>query len=607
MSAPQSVDLSSRDARRFVTALVLLTALVTWLRFTGIGFQLPVATVNDERVYFEHIAAFESGVPEPAALPRAGFYPYFVSRLAHATWNPTDVEPIDVEGHQAVASALHLHIRTVVAILSLLAIPGMWMIARAFVDRRTAFLATAFTAASPFVQCYAQEGRPHAVVFALILMTLGVALRLGRQPTFLHAAGAAIGAGLAIATLQSAFLLLAPIGVAIVVAPRIGIGRRIAYAVLTAACVALAVRLGYPFLFLDAIDREVQRGHSLLGEAAMGLDLFDGSGFFVLLHGLWTYEAIPIAGLGVGLIALAIRATKSHSSRDSLAVRDETDRRSVGAGTSSGRVRDIARNILAPSTWSPRTRSLVIAGVFFVPYFLAFGAYAQTKPRYALMLVPVLALAAATVLVPGAERKRLLVRWIPAAIVLLAQFATVTRFALVRARPDTSAEAARWIERHMPQAATFHMFRGDDLPLLRIPERRLELAGTFFGSHSPWLQHQSTLGPGPFDAAGRDISTLKARNQQELESELAARDVEHVVWRDLGNPDRPNLRAAREMIARRGTLIATFRPCRDEDPRPFIPREETYDFPIEGFWIGRLWRAERVGRVTEIWQLDRSR
>jgi hypothetical protein len=102
-------------------------------------------------------------------------------------------------------------------------------------------------------------------------------------------------------------------------------------------------------------------------------------------------------------------------------------------------------------------------------------------------------------------------------------------------------------------------------------------------------------------------STVDARNREQLESELDASDFEYLVWRDLGNPNRPNLRAAHAAIQERGVLVATFRPCRDEDPRPFVPREETHDFPVEGFWLGRLWRAERVGRVTEIWKLDRSR
>lgn len=609
MSASPAVDPTSRsDARRWLIALFVLTVLVTWLRFTGLAFQLPVATINDERVYYEQLEAFASDAPEPAALPRAGFYPHLVSRIAHATWTPNNAQPIDVEGHLVAASAIHRHIRVVVALFSLLAIPGMWMLARAFVDRRTAFLATAFTAASPFVQVYAQEGRPHGVVFALVLVTLGFALRLGREPTFANVIGAAIGASLAIATLQSALLLLAPIAAAIIVAPGIRMPSRFAYAVVTAACVALAFRLGYPFLFLASVDPEIQRGHSLLGEAGMGLDWFDGSGFLVLLQGLWTYEAIPIAAFGVGLIAIGFRAATSRaSSTDSIAAARDPEKRGAGTTTILGRVRGFIRIVRSPRTASPTARSLAIAGAFFVPYVLAFGAYEESKPRYALLLVPLVALAAAIVLVPRTDRGTSLARWIPASIFLVAQSATVARFALVRARPDTNSEAARWIERELPAEAKIALLRGDDLPLLRLPARRREFAGRYFGSHSPWLQYQASLGPSPADAAARDLATVDARTAEQLDAELDAGDADYFVWRDLGNPNRPNLRAAREAIASRGQLLATFRPCRDEDPRPFIPREETHDFPVEGFWLGRLWRAERVGRVTEIWKLSQRR
>lgn len=586
---------------RWWALVVVIVALGALIRETGLGFTLPTTVFVDERVYIEQIEAFESGAPNPAELPRAGFYPHLVARLAYATWRPQPCEALDVAGHLECASALHLHVRRIVAWMSLLAIPGTWLLVRAFASRATALIATAIAATSLLAQCYGQQGRPHAAFLGCLPLALALAVHLQRHPSVARALAAGGAAALALATLQSALFLLAPIAVAIALVRNIGWRRRLVlFACAMVPCV-LAFAWAYPFLFVEQIDFDIQRGHGLLGEARWGLRLLSGRGFGVLADALWSYEPVGFVALltGIALAAWAglrsMRACKSARSAANMA---------EGARASSAQ--GVARRAWSPASWNDTARSAAVVAAFLVPYLLAFGLYKGTVPRYALPLVPFVAGWTAWMLTPRRARARAWTAWVPALVVVAVQAAFVAQFARVRAQPDTLAEAARWIERELPASVRLALFPGDDLPLLRRLGQRQVLAGKVFAPHEPWLAYQSRLGSGPWDAEARDVTVLSPRVEL-LDAELRTSGVEYVVLRTYGNPRRGDLERARDALARCGSLRATFRAIDDDDPRPFVPRDQLDQFPREAFWLGRLVRAERVGQIVEVWRIEPGR
>lgn len=637
-----SVSPDPRDTRRTRVAWALVAWLVlavAWLRETGLSFQLPTTVLADERVYLEQIEAFESGVENPATLPRAGFYPHLPARLAWATWRATHASPAsvpvasdarDVAAHLERSAELHVHVRRTIAWLSLLAIPAAYVLARssrprappasasptesratttiprtattssssrtedaapvepAFGTRRVALVTSALVATSVLAEIYGQEGRPHAAFLAPLALAIAAAIELRRRPTFVLALACGLAVGFGLAILQSGIFLLGPVVAALALAERVSLRRRLELFVAVLLPVVAAFVWAYPFLFVEVVDPNVQVGHGLLGEGRVGWNLITGNGFLVLLDALWSYE--PLAFLAVVVAAF-------------LGVRAWTRR-----GT-----RAVFHSLSRPREWNDSQRTCAIVCAFLVPYVVLFGLYERTFPRYALALLPFTAWGIARALTGrdagdvGSSRRdrwrRLASSTGPAVAAIVFQGLLVVQLARVRAAPDTVAEAAAWIERELPRDVRIGVLRNDDLPLLRRPERRELLVGTVFAPHQPWLAYQAKLGLGPWDEHARDVVAIRAARGEDTTSRLSNDGIRYVVLRASGNPWRADIERVHARITRGATLRATFRAIDDDDERPFVPRDQPDAFPREAFWIGRLWRAERVGPVVRIWEL----
>ncbi len=116
-----------------------------------------------------------------------------------------------------------------------------------------------------------------------------------------------------------------------------------------------------------------------------------------------------------------------------------------------------------------RTPRDLILLAFPVPYFLVIGSWSSRFERYALPLLPFLALWAAVCLVAVAGRLRerwpgFLGRWRPGVVVAVAacllvapELARVGYFHVLLSRPDTRVLATEWIEREIPLGSRIAM------------------------------------------------------------------------------------------------------------------------------------------------------
>lgn len=590
-------------ARWEFAAIGILIAFVAVVRFVGIGFQLPISGLADERVYIEHIAAFQSGAPDPAALPGAAAYPYLVSKIALATWHAPVCTNADVADHLATASSLAVRIRRVVAALSLLAIPGMWLLVRRFSSGPMALVATALCSTSLFGQVFAQQGRPHGAVFGLSLVALGLAVWVQRRPTFVLAALAGIAAALSFATLQSGLALLVPVVVAIVLGRGIGLGRRCALLATAVVPTWIALRWAYAFLFVEHIDRRVQPGHSLIGEGVFSLQLLEGSGFGTMARALWVYDPILVVASALGFVAVIVFAIRSARARR----RGANPSSSSSTISTESAIQDSRRawlRLVDPRSWSDSVRAAVVVASYIVPYVILFGFYRLTFARYALPLVPFLAWGAAWLLTPRRARVGTWYAWIPAVLVLGTQSILVAKLSYVRALPNTLDEAARWIERETPPGSRIGVLASDDLPLLRLPEQRVALPTRFTTDpNRHWLAYQSRLGPGPWDAHARDIVTPRGVTPDQLIDELRTAGADYCLLRTYQYFQPKGFHDLRNDLLQRGRLVATFWPVDEPQPGPFATREE-FQVP-ESFrpWIVRLAHARTTGNLVEIWAL----
>src|SRR6185295_19693523 len=95
-----------------------------------------------------------------------------------------------------------------------LAIPAAYLLARRFLGRGPALLATAWVAVSLLSVWFSQQSRPHGPAAALALVAVLAAMRLQRCGTLGAYLTAGVASGLAIGALQSGVAVVIPFAVA---------------------------------------------------------------------------------------------------------------------------------------------------------------------------------------------------------------------------------------------------------------------------------------------------------------------------------------------------------------------------------------------------------
>lgn len=569
---------------RNLALLALIAVAALALRLCGLGFLLPQMTESDSRVLHQQVEHLERGDAHPERDRNFGFYPLLIARATALVLDPdSNREPAtNLDEHLRRAASSHVHVRLVGAILSVLIVPGTWLLARRFLAEGAALLAAAFMATSTLHIWFAQQGRPHsaAAAFGLFAVIAAVRLRRSTAPLDLLLAGAALG--LSLGSLES--------GAATIPAFAVALGLRepgvkrpaIAWSLLALAIVAFCLWFFYPFLFAASLGRDAAtvavqgRTLDLFGHLIF-LDQFRGAGLAKMFAALRDYEPwiFGLAGLGLAIWISRCVARKRPE----------------------------------------RGKDLAVVLAHAIPYALAACLYARTYQRFAMPLVPYLCLLAAfavweiSATLPGVLRTVL-------PFVLLAPQAWLA-VGLDRARlaPDTIEETAGWISTNLAP--------GDE-PILVLPTFEIPLPDTdaslaakaklFDGTNRPWLAYQLELAPADRPRPQWNFVSMpmltdadRAAITRDPAAYLRGLPSRWVVIEVYGPERKPrvlhSVRLGLEQVADR---VARFVPDAVDEGQelPLVYQDDEYS--VTSVWAWRAARARCFGPVMEVWRIRRG-
>jgi hypothetical protein len=502
LGAPDRTDGRGRIASRASVTLgvLLLTLGALALRLYGIGFMLPHVLEPDGGAIMRQVMLMHSEVKTPEFESNWFAYGHLVARFV-ALFPDAEKWKLasnDLAGHLRAASAPLLQARVGVAVLSVLIVPGTWLLARRFLSRGAAFFAAASMSTSLLAVWFAQEARPHGPAAATSLLAVLAALRLRERPTIASYVWAGLAAGAAIGTLQSGIAVLFPLLAAHALRARETRGGRWRILVPLAITAALGCAF-YPYL-LKPVSATNTAKFAYTGKTfeffgqSIFLDMFDGVGFSVELSTLWSFEMVASSLALIGIVHWLSDGEKK----------------------------------LSRDYWRTRP-DLCVVLAYAVPYFVVVGMYERAYERFVLQLLPyVMTLAAfGAVKSAGALRARSVPRFAIAAAGLLAlavpAFGTA-RLVHLRASPDTGTIVGRWIEANVkPVDERVLVVPFADFPVWRTEEalrRESDLGWT-----SPWQVYQTKLVGHPVEGARYDLRywsfTKKAVRELALEDPLA--------------------------------------------------------------------------------------
>lgn len=574
------------DERFGHAGILLLTACALVLRFVGLGQHLPHA-LEDDSLQIEQASVLRHRLHGtsggPGALPTQ--YPLVLPALGALVptlaADPRLLEPVSVADHLAKASERVLRMRWVVALVSALAVPASWALARRFLGSRWALVAAAFVALGLLPLVFAQQARPHGGFLGFSALALVACLRLRERGGWSRHAQAGLAAGLALGTLHFGLFLLPPLVAAHALAPR----RSLAQLGAALATVALCAWLAYPSLD----GGFAAGGDDALGPQPIGLhpslaSSFHGGGAAIVLRELASHDPALLALAVAGLLAVAGGARGARARRDA----------PLGSGA-------VARDAL-------------VVGAFALPFATTLCAFDRTFARFLLPLYPVLALAAALAVRAGARlAARGLARRSPTAragasvacVALALALPSAGAAAYVRQRlsVDTVTLAARWLEEHVRRDEE----RISTGPFVSLPLHALPLGGPPEAEWmlSPWERYLHVRGGAADERLPRwDVRPLygalrgpRARARIDAGRLAAELDEQRPRWVVLTRRPRPEAEPALEaVLARGGVLAARF------------DRGDERAGPLPAHALGRaallhLLRSERGGPTVEIYRL----
>jgi hypothetical protein len=454
---------ASAASRALALGLVVAAALA--LRLVGLGHELPQRTDEDPLIVTqaENLRRALSG--DPAAPGVDPHYPLVLAGTL-ALWPPPAHDAAreraqPLEYHLERASGGHRRARFLVAVLSTLAVPFTWLLARRFLEAPWALFAAGLVATSLLHLQLSQAARPHGVLASWIALGLWLDLRLLERGRWREHLAAGAAAALALGTLHTGASALLPLGAAQFLALRRD-GRSVLPRILTAwALVALAASLAYSWPIRHGATAALSESEGLLNLSGhlFPSSAFDGGGFARMLPLLAATDPVLLA-LALGGLAIALASW--------------------------------ARRRAGPDT------AVAILCAWAVPYLLVMGLYGRLPTRFLLPLLPLLALLAAFALQRLAKtlRRRERARAIPAlaaALVLAVPTYASLRLAWLRARPDASEEVALWLVEHADRERDLlYLSAWGNLPLFTREESGGEL---FAATFMPWDNYQSHLPP----------------------------------------------------------------------------------------------------------------
>jgi Dolichyl-phosphate-mannose-protein mannosyltransferase len=564
--------------RPWLVALLALVVLGALLRLPVADFCLPQLSHYDEFWCLKALQAMRDDPATAASTPYYNVYPHFMTWIGWLIV-PTPVVPVpgDLAQHLVAASRDLWILRLIAAVLSLIAVPATWLVARRFVDRPTALLAAALVAVSLFHVWYSDQAKPHGAASGVAVLAVYAALLVRRRGDGLSYLLAGITAGVAIGCSQAAVSVLPALAVAHLLRNRAG--SRWAWLWLAAAAALMGgciLKWGEPTL-----DGVLTIGRVAVYEE-QHFGLLDTIGLVSL--GLWQFDPLLFLLAVVGACAAPFAFWRAFRAapRPEPAAGDWFLRR-----------------------WLRGQEDLAVVLAHVLLYGLVLLINQHASHRYFVLLWPyAMCLAAWATMRASAGCAR---RWSPLAWALpLALVALETGFTLklnaVQRAPDTSAQAAHWIERTLdPKTTRIAVLRGFDLPLLREP-RVLADDNYERTMLSPWARYQARLGDMPRGATTWQI--FSALPPADPAAELLPTPADYVVIR---LDDRQVISAANERVRASGTRVARFSPMQvDEGDDTPLLWWDAYREYHEGF--SRLWRtlhARSLGGVIEIYRIEK--
>ncbi len=579
---------------RLGAALLALVSLALVVRLAGVDYLLPHQPEPDGHIV-RQVELLEGALDDPASDLNWGKYPHLLARLTQLLpEEPAAERPaVDLDDHLARSAAPFVRVRRVVAWVSVLAIPALFLLARRFLSPLGSLLAAYWMATSLMHVAFSQQARPHAPAMALILLAVAAAVELRRRSDALSFAAAGLACGAAVACLQSGIATLLPVGAAFLLRERPP-GRRTAWlAVLPAAAIAASFAIFWPFLGGSVDEKGAERVDLAAGKIhqaghVIKFTWFTGGGFERTLHSFWSYEPLALL-LGAVAVGLWIRARRRASPARS-------------------------------SAEAARARDFWVVLAFVVPYVLVAAAYKRTYGRLVMPLLPFLYLAAAFAVeraCDAAARRGSLSRALRGALVALVVLVPavgVQRHVAMRLQPDTASVAARWIEDNLdPKLDRIARPRGIGLPLVTAAaerDRNLRLLRTDIPS---WLAYQAEHPDVVLAGTPWHLPYLRLGRQRFIESAfedpagfLDGLQATHVLFEDYRQRRRdPVLEAIYTEARKSCELIQRFSPYREgvEEGLPMSYQ----DAPIwrQPHYAWRVLRAERSGPVLEVLRLPR--
>jgi len=579
-------DATSPPTRATLVWLALLVVLGLGIRLQGIGFLAPQLMEPDGLVVDYQMRVLDGRGPETPDHQLYAYYPHLLARVASlvpSAWVAKD-EPRTLDEHLQAASAVRLRARIAVSVLSLLAIPLAWWLARRFLPDPWPLVAAAFAAGSPFTVWFAQQARPHAAAASFVLLVTCAAVHLRRRGGVRAYLFAGLAAGLAVGSLQNGLAALGPVALAVLLRWREDRARVFAGLLGILLVTAAFVVWLYPFLLGGGDDDGVGVGGDgtlALSRHKVFLELFNGRGFAVVWRSLLEYDPLLTAGAVLGLVVAAVAPF-------------------------------VARGRLGRE----RALDLALVLAYALPYLLVIGLYQRTYQRFVLPLVPFLCILTAFGLY-GLSRAALRASrpagLLVAAVAFLAaglELAWSWRLGFVRARTDTIAEAAEWIASHA-EASTdrIDVMPGIDLPLARTRESVERDSLQRDEQSLPWFRRLSDPRTPPieapaYDVAWMDLIQTEARQRAHADAHAFARTLQgrYVVITAYPAGTRPALLAVREGIRAHFTLAARFAPDEPDVGENLPLTHQDDELPYTTPWALRILRARCVGPSIEIYE-----
>lgn len=564
--------------------LLLVAALL--LRLQGLDALLPHHPEADAWIVEQTIRLSDAEVSGETRQAIQGKYPLLLADVVRAI-DGDQTRAFDAnrtpEEHRAAASAPFLAARRVLALLSALAAPLTYLLARTFMERPAASLAGAWVATSLLHVSLSVQARPHAPLATFCVLTLLLAIQAARSRGPWWLIPLALASAFATGTLQSGALTILPafLATALVIKrhPRTG-----AVAATISALLAIGILLrAYPIdigAHAGAARPQAAIAEEVVAEEVIATSEVKGIGEEPTTIRLHTHRIQLDRFRGRGALVLAQALISSDPLLALLA--------SLGA-----------LGLLRKGKWRPTTPEGWILASFAIPFAACFAAYDLSHPRFFVPLLPLVALFAAH----GPARR--LAAW----GFLILSFTTAARFAWLRTQPDSLERTAEWIVREAAEEPTL-VLAWRSLPLI---EGRDELVEEDAWSRSTWERYQLGARNGDLhaEAPTRFLSVkegLAVSRGQEGAALLAAR---------LGDPAVTFVAAAVEplldderswnSIAMQEQVLAGAgaRPVARIPESPWTAPGPYPTLTLRGWSALEVWRRRCLGPQIEIHRLPR--